>query len=241
MEEQTETGGLVPHAEQETEDESITRLKALRGAHRGVLTRLENETLDLIARSENGEDINLERLTTIDRLLDEKLKVVSSYNATILEKINVDEIEHEVDEASEIELRTGETRTKIKNLSKKDRQPTRTPYVPFEHASGYTIHGSLYHSSPMRERSHVSAKPKLPKINLKRFNGDIIKFYAFWESFESTIQNNEELSAVDKFNYLHSLLDGAAASSIQGLPLTEDNYENAVEILKDRFGRKQQI
>ena len=83
MEEQTETRGLVPHAEQEIEDESIAWLKALRGANRGVLTRLENETLDLIARSENGEDINFERLTTIDRLFDEKLKVVSSYNATI--------------------------------------------------------------------------------------------------------------------------------------------------------------
>ena len=135
--------------------------------------------------------------------MDENLKVVSSYNATILEKINGDEIEHEVDEASEIELRTGETRTKIKNFLKKDRQPTRTPYVPFEHASGYTIHGSPYHSNPMRERSHVSAKPKLPKINLKHFNGYIIKFYVFWESFESTIHKNEEMSAVDKFNYLH--------------------------------------
>ena len=78
-----------------------------------------------------------------------------------------------MDEASEIELRTGEICTKINNFLKKDRQSTRTPYVPFEHASGYTIHGSQYHSSPMRERSHVSAKPKLPKINLKRFNGDI--------------------------------------------------------------------
>ena len=76
---------------------------------------------------------------------------------------------------------------------------------------------------------------------MKRFNGGIVKFYAFWESFESTAHNNEKLSAVDKFNYLHSLLDGAVASSIQGLPVTEDNYENAVEILKDRFGRKQQI
>ena len=76
---------------------------------------------------------------------------------------------------------------------------------------------------------------------MKRFNGDLITFYPFWESFESTIHNNEQLSAVDKFNYLHSLLDGAAASSIRGLPLTEENYENAVEILKDRFGCKQQI
>ena len=64
MEEQTKTGGLVLHAKQELEDESITRLKALKGANCGVLTRLENETLDLIARSENGEDINFERLTT---------------------------------------------------------------------------------------------------------------------------------------------------------------------------------
>ena len=56
------------------------------------------------------------------------------------------------------------------------------------------------------------------------------------------LHNNEELSAVDKSNYyLHFLLDAAAANSIQGLQLTEGNYENAVEILKDRFGRKQQI
>ena len=81
------------------------------------LTRLEKETLELITRSENGEEINFERLTTIEKLLDEKLKVVSSYNAAILEKINIEEIEHEV------ELRTGETRTKIKNFLKKDRQP----------------------------------------------------------------------------------------------------------------------
>ena len=166
--------------------------------------------------------------------------MVSSYNAAILEKFSVEEIEHDVDEAYEIELRIGETRTKLKNFLKKDRQPTRTPYVPFEQASGYILHGSPF-SSPFRERTHVSAKPKLPKISLKRFNGDLIKFYPFWESFESTVHNNEQLSAVEKFNYLHSLWDGAAASSIQGLPLTEENYENAVEILKDRFGRKQQI
>ena len=244
MQNQPENGGLEPPAEpvipQEIQDESVARLKALRGANRGVLTRLENESLELIEKSENGEEINFEGLTTIDRLLEDKLKIVSSYNAAILEKISVEEIEHEVDEAYEIELRIGETRTKLKNFLKKDRQPTRTPYVPFEQASGYILHRSPF-SSPFRERTHVSAKPKLPKISLKRFNGDLIKFYPFWESFESTVHNNEQLSAVDKFNYLHSLLDRAAASSIQGLPLTEENYENAVEILKDRLGRKQQI
>ena len=221
-EEQSETGVVAP-AEQEIQDESITRLKALRGANRGVLTRLENETLKLIAKSEDGEEINLGRLMTIDRFLDEKREVVSSYNATISEKINVEEIEREVDEATEIELRMGETRTMIKNFLKKDRKLTRTQYVPIEHASGYVLHGSPY-SSLLRQRSQVSANPKLPKINLKRFNGDITKFYTFWESFESAVHNNEELSAVDKFNYLHSLLDGAAASSVQGLPFKADSH-----------------
>ena len=32
-----------------------------------------------------------------------------------------------------------------------------------------------------------------------------------------------------------------AARSIQGLPLTAANYEAALEILQDRFGKRQQI
>ena len=46
---------------------------------------------------------------------------------------------------------------------------------------------------------------------------------------------------VDKFNYLLSLLDGAAARSIKGLTLSEGNYDTAVELLQQRFGRPQQI
>ena len=37
------------------------------------------------------------------------------------------------------------------------------------------------------------------------------------------------------------LLEGAAAHSIQGVPLSEANYDNALELLKQRFGRPQQI
>ena len=46
---------------------------------------------------------------------------------------------------------------------------------------------------------------------------------------------------MDKFNYLNSVLEGPAARSIAGLTLTASNYENAVEILQDRFGKPQQI
>ena len=42
-------------------------------------------------------------------------------------------------------------------------------------------------------------------------------------------------------NYLHSLLNGAAAAAIQGLPLTSENYKVAKAILNKRYGNKQMI
>ena len=50
-----------------------------------------------------------------------------------------------------------------------------------------------------------------------------------------------EISKVDKFNYLTSLLEGSAANAIQGLTLSEANYDSAVKLLKERYERPQQI
>ena len=55
------------------------------------------------------------------------------------------------------------------------------------------------------------------------------------------MHRNEGVSNIDKFNYLNSVLEGAAARAIQGLTLTEANYEAAVKLLQERFGRPQQI
>ena len=45
----------------------------------------------------------------------------------------------------------------------------------------------------------------------------------------------------DKFKYLFSLLEEPALQVIQGLPLTEANYQHALKLLKERFGRPQFI
>ena len=84
-------------------------------------------------------------------------------------------------------------------------------------------------------------KVKLPKVILKRFDGSLIQWATFWDMFESSIHTNLELSDIDKFNYLHSLLEGSAADSISGLSLTASNYSEAIAILKRRFGNKQQV
>ena len=84
-------------------------------------------------------------------------------------------------------------------------------------------------------------KVKLPKLALKRFNGDLTRWATFWDSFESSIHNHPGLSDIDKFNYLNTLLEGPASEAISGLKLTTANYSEAVAILKRRFGRKQII
>lgn len=52
---------------------------------------------------------------------------------------------------------------------------------------------------------------------------------------------NNNITKIDKFNYLNSLLEGTAALTVQGLSLTEANYDSAVELVKSRYGNPQQI
>ena len=63
----------------------------------------------------------------------------------------------------------------------------------------------------------------------------------FWESFEAAVHTNTHLMPVEKFNYLNSVVEGAAQEAIAGLSLTAANYEQAVTTLKKRFGNKQKI
>ena len=82
---------------------------------------------------------------------------------------------------------------------------------------------------------------KLPKLVLPKFRGEVTNWRSFWNSFNSAVHVNPGLSKIDKFNYLNSLLEGNAKRAIQGLTLSDANYDSAIEILQQRFGRQQQI
>ena len=55
------------------------------------------------------------------------------------------------------------------------------------------------------------------------------------------MHNNPDLTEIDKFNYLYSLLEGPGLRAIQGLTITAENYKSAVDILNERFGKTQQV
>ena len=48
--------------------------------------------------------------------------------------------------------------------------------------------------------------------------------------------NPRYISDIDKFHYLKGCLKGESLSAVSGSTLSSENYEEAVGILKDRFG-----
>ena len=73
---------------------------------------------------------------------------------------------------------------------------------------------------------------KLPKLDLRKFDGEVSTWPTFWDAFESSIHKNPTLAPIDKFNYLNSLLMKPALDAISGLSLSASNYEEAIAILK---------
>ncbi|PFX31375.1 hypothetical protein AWC38_SpisGene3829 [Stylophora pistillata] len=86
-------------------------------------------------------------------------------------------------------------------------------------------------SSAEHKQSHL----KLPKLELPRFDGDVLKFQSFWDQFEVAIPDNDNVPAVQKFTCLRSVLEEIAYHTIEEFEVTSANYQHAVDTLKHRF------
>eukprot|EP00794_Sanderia_malayensis_P007475 gene7475-8305_t len=96
---------------------------------------------------------------------------------------------------------------------------------------------SAYAEMVGQPRANSASSIRLPKIEMKSFNGDPKEWIQFWDVFERNIHLNTSLAKVSKMQYLKGLLKGAAANAISHLLITEDNYQPAVEALKQRYGQ----
>ncbi|XP_071056562.1 uncharacterized protein [Onthophagus taurus] len=97
-------------------------------------------------------------------------------------------------------------------------------------------------SAPILANQSLSHKFKLPKIELKKFGGDIREWLAFWSQFKK-VHEDEDLAPEDKFQYLISAMipNSRAKDLIDSFPPTAGNYVKAIETLEARFGRKDML
>lgn len=82
---------------------------------------------------------------------------------------------------------------------------------------------------------------KLPTLTLPTFNGNYEQWLLFKDSFESLINTNENLSEIQKFQYLRSALKEEALNVIQALETTTGNYRIAWDLVKKRYENKRLI
>lgn len=70
---------------------------------------------------------------------------------------------------------------------------------------------------------------------MPQFSGKYEDWFAFHDTFQSVIHVNNSLSDVQKFQYLRASLKNEAAEVISSLELSNQNYEIAWSLLKERY------
>lgn len=213
--------------------EKIAKRKKTRGAHRGSAKKMVTKIAEKL-QSASAEDKNWLKQQRL--ALKEKIEVLKNLDREILtlmadvdqEEIEID-MEKEIEEAdnlsSELMKAVIDIDELIENFSTRENSGTVPGTAPIVHVQATT----------------KTVRAKLPKLEVRKFSGHMQDWQEFWESFESAVHNNEELSVIDKFSYLKGLLSDQAMTTIAGFSLTTANYEAAIDLLKNRFGRKSAI
>ena len=216
--------------------EDIPRLRAVRAGNRSVVTKLTNEVAAIFEQPELDAKTR-DRLQRIDTILTQKMDLLDQLNDQIIAVCKVEEIEKEIGDAEDLKMRIMDARA---DISTKTTPPTLVTTNPSE-TTPPPAPQQGNHSPSISGSNQTTLQAKLPKITLPKFNGEITNWISFWDSFNSAVHANTSLSRVSKFNYLNSLLEGVAKRAVQGLTLSDANYDAAVEILEQRFGKPQQI
>ena len=202
----------------------------IRGGHRAYVSKII-ESANGIPEHFSGSTSEREKLESFKVTLKDKKEVLKSIYETILEFTKDEDINNEIIEASDIGESINRVCVKINNALN-----------PVNNAA--SLSSSNTESAKISSSANTSTptiKAKLPKLTLRKLSGDPKSWQSFWDSFEAAVRNNSGVSKIDKFNYLKSLVEGNAASAIDGFALTADNYESAVKLLKDRFADLQII
>lgn len=225
----------------------LTRTKRSHAGHRASATRLTTRATTALRE----EEVDKDDLSLIKQLLLEKVSTLKRLDEQIAGLVPDAELEDEIQNADETLEKIYGIMAKLSKalgpfvatpLDTVARVEPRSPTTSPDRAPPAVVHRSPPAAPSLvgSTASHMD-RVKLPKITLPRFRGDLMKWTAFWDSFDSAVHRNDRLSEIDKFNYLRSLLEGTAFDAVAGLALSAVNYVEAMRILQKRFGNKQLI
>lgn len=201
---------------------------------RTLFTRKVKEINDLLAREVMTPD-EVDRLKVIFRRLEELMKEMKGWDEKVMDML----LESDGSEESILEEleRVEEYRTEFENMRLQVDKALTTYTTAGDADSLSSVYEGFRGFKPTTENNTRSFK--LPRIELKTFNGDLKEWLGFWSQFKK-IHEDKTLHGSDKFQYLLQAMEPGteAREIVVSYPQTAENYSKAIEALTERFGRK---
>ena len=177
---------------------------------------------DELIISETLNNDEKEEINSLRNTIKDKEIIIKDIDNFILDSLPEEEIDADIESSTVFELNIKRMEEKMKRIVTVEESRIILP------STGSTT-------------SETKSNVKLPKLDLKKFDGEPTEWQSFFETFLSAVDSNDNLSNVEKFTYLKIYLEKEAARTIQGFSLTNENYCEAIKLLKERFGNKQLI
>ena len=156
--------------------------------------RLADVKAILEPEGERDSEPDMLKLAQLKLTLKEKLDILKQLDNEILDLLETEaDISTEIKQSDTFNMGLYEALVKIEKYG--EASPRDTP--PTVRTSTCLEEGGR----PLR------SKARLPKLTLHSFDGDVTKWVTFWDSYNAAIHSNPNLSSIDKFTYLQSLVE----------------------------------
>ncbi|KAI5708064.1 hypothetical protein M8J77_015657 [Diaphorina citri] len=184
---------------------------------------------------ESLEDGNNQELNSLFSVLEERFTELSTKDGEFValwleEDIKEDELSKEQDKIDSYAIEFARIKGKVEERLHKQGSPS--------HGSVYEDVGSQHSGSSAQGMSSSNSKCKLPKLELKKFDGELQNWLTFWSSFEK-IDKDDNMDPSDKLSYLSMcmVVGSPAEKLVLSYPQTGNMYAEVLVALKARYGR----
>lgn len=204
-------------------------VQGIRQQHRRIVEELCN---DLLRRTEATPETRSQIKQTLDRLKDHEPKL-RDLNERVLnhEDLPPDSVEAELNQLGDDERR----RSLAASYAQMLLEGLEHPPSGLTQASG---HATERTASPERRTSVAPIVITAPPIDIapEPYAGEPCQFRNWFARFQNYIGRRPSARGVDKLEVLTKCLTGSARALIERLELTDNNFDVAVQILKNNFG-----
>ncbi|XP_062531416.1 uncharacterized protein LOC134201152 [Bombyx mori] len=102
-------------------------------------------------------------------------------------------------------------------------------------------HGANDKDMSQESGSTITSRGKLPNIVIPTFSGQYSEYVTFIGIFKSVIHTNKAIDNIQKLYYLRTFLKGQPYEFVKNLPLNSESYNEAMQLLHNRYYNKYKI